>query len=97
LAQSADIDTILLACTHYPLLQQKIETYLPDYIKVVPQGDIVAKSLVKYLERHPIMENKLSKSGNKQFFTTSDDTHDFDNLATSFFCEPVRSSYLAIK
>jgi glutamate racemase len=97
LAQSADIDTILLACTHYPLLQQKIEAYLPDYIKVVPQGDIVAKSLVKYLERHPAMENKLSKIGDKQFFTTSDDTHDFDNLATSFFCEPVRSSYLAIK
>jgi glutamate racemase len=97
LAQSADIDTILLACTHYPLLQQKIEAYLPDYIKVVPQGDIVAKSLVKYLERHPDMEKQLSKTGDKQFFTTSDDTHDFDNLATSFFCEPVRSSYLAIK
>jgi glutamate racemase len=97
LAQSADIDTILLACTHYPLLQQKIEAYLPDYIKVVPQGDIVAKSLVSYLKRHPDMEKQLSKTGDKQFFTTSDDTHDFDNLATSFFCEPVRSSYLAIK
>jgi glutamate racemase len=97
LAQSEDIDTVLLACTHYPLLQQKIEAYLPDHIRVIPQGDIVAKSLVDYLERHPEMEGKISKTGDRQFFTTSDDTHDFDNLATAFFCEPVVSSYLAMK
>jgi glutamate racemase len=97
LAQSADIDTVLLACTHYPLLQQKIEAYLPDHIRVISQGEIVAKSLVDYLDRHPEIESKLSKTGDKRFFTTSDDTLDFDNLATSFFSEPVRSAFLQLK
>lgn len=96
LAKSQDIDTILLGCTHYPLLTQKIEAYLPDHIRVVSQGDIVAKSLVDYLQRHPEMENKLSRGGNRQFFTTTDDTPDFDHMAASFFPEPVTSSFIQV-
>src|SRR5471030_2695957 len=69
LAQSANIDTILLACTHYPLLQEKIKAYLPGHIQIISQGDIVAKSLIDYLTRHPEMENKLTKGGTQQFFT----------------------------
>src|ERR1700753_3916758 len=53
IAQSTDIDTILLACTHYPLLQSKIEAYLPKHIKTISQGGIVAESLKDYLGRHP--------------------------------------------
>ena len=68
LAQSPGIDTLLLACTHYPLLQQKINAYLPDNIKAISQGDIVAGSLVDYLQRHPEMENSLSKNGRQKFF-----------------------------
>lgn len=97
LAQSADIDTILLACTHYPLLQQKIESYLPDHIRVVAQGDIVAQSLQNYLQRHPEMETRLSKNGTHQFFTTTDDTLDFDQNATMFFSEKVTSQYVPVK
>ncbi len=97
LAQCTDIDTILLACTHYPLLQQKIEAYLPDYIRVIPQGDIVAHSLQDYLQRHPEMDSRLTKNANRQFFTTTDDTADFDQHATLFFSEQVVSQYVPVK
>ncbi|HEY2581514.1 MAG TPA: glutamate racemase [Mucilaginibacter sp.] len=97
LAKSANIDTILLACTHYPLLQKKIKQFLPENIQVVSQGDIVAKSLVDYLQRHPEMEAKLSKNGTQQFFTTTDDTADFDHYAEIFFSAPVKSAYAEIK
>lgn len=60
--QSANIDCILLACTHYPLLVPKIKKSLPPGIKLLAQGDIVANSLVDYLKRHPEMENKLAKN-----------------------------------
>ncbi len=97
LAQSAKIDTLLLACTHYPLLKAKIEAYLPNHIRVVPQGDIVGASLVEYLNRHPEMAARLSKGGLQRFFTTSDDTMDFDHHASLFYGEPVLSEFIAIK
>jgi glutamate racemase len=86
-----------LACTHYPLIQKKIKEYLPPEIQVVAQGDIVAKSLQNYLQRHPEMEQKLTRNGSRQFFTTSDDTPDFDHHASMFFGEPVKSEYLPLK
>jgi len=96
LAQSPDIDTLLLACTHYPLLQKKIQAYLPDHIQTIAQGDIVANSLVDYLQRHQEMESSLSKNNTQRFFTSSDDTADFDHHASLFFGEEVRSEYVAI-
>jgi len=97
LKQSENIDTLLLACTHYPLIQQKIEAYLPANIQVVSQGDIVANSLVDYLNRHPEMESSISRNKTQQFYTTSDDTADFDHYAALFFSAPVKSSYVEIK
>lgn len=97
LAQSPNIDTLLLACTHYPLIQEKIKAYLPQKIQVIAQGDIVANSLQNYLQRHPEMEQKISRNGSRQFFTTSDDTADFDYHAEHFFGEPVKSEYAAVK
>jgi glutamate racemase len=94
-AQSANIDTVLLACTHYPLIQDKIKEYLPNNIKVIAQGDIVAKSLADYLQRHPEMKQQLSKNGTKQFFTT-DDTNEFDRHASRFFSAHVTSSFVSI-
>lgn len=96
LAKSTKIDTLLLACTHYPLLQNKIQSFLPRNIKVVSQGDIVAKSLANYLYRHPEIETWLTKNANRQFFTTTDDTADFDRHASLFFSAPVTSVYAAI-
>ncbi len=97
LAQSSNIDTLLLACTHYPLLQQKIKAYLPAHVQAISQGDIVAKSLVDYLNRHPEMESKLTKNGTQQFFTTTDDTADFDHYAEIFFSGPVKSAFADVK
>jgi len=97
LAQSPNIDTLLLACTHYPLLIDKIKAYLPAHIQTVPQGDIVAKSLVDYLHRHPQMEQSLTRGNTQQFFTTTDDTADFDQNAAMFFGAPVKSGFAEVK
>jgi glutamate racemase len=93
LAQSNEIDTILLACTHYPLLLEKIKKNLPGGIQVVTQGGIVADSLADYLHRHPEMETKLSKGGNIQFYTT-DDAPDFNENASVFFGQDVKAEHL---
>jgi len=90
-----NIDVILLACTHYPLLKEKIEEYLPVGVKLVSQGEIVAKSLSDYLQRHPEIESNCSKNGRREFYTT-DATEDFDNHATNFYGEAVDSRHLNI-
>jgi glutamate racemase len=97
MAQSSDIDTILLACTHYPLLQDKIKAHLPSNIKVVAQGDIVAESLVAYLQRHPEMEQRLTQNGTRQFFTTMDNTAEFDKHASEFFGGDIQSSFTDVR
>lgn len=87
-----DIDVILLACTHYPLLRAKIEEYLPVGVKLLSQGEIVAASLRDYLQRHPEIETVCSRQGGRSFYTT-DSTEDFDSHATVFFGEAVRSEH----
>ena len=84
------IDVLLLACTHYPLLREKIEEYMPVGVKLISQGAIVAESLEDYLLRHPEIESRCSKKGQRVFFTT-DSTEDFDNHATIFYGEAVSS------
>ncbi|MEO7983314.1 MAG: glutamate racemase [Bacteroidota bacterium] len=86
------IDVILLACTHYPLLKEKIEEYLPVSVKLISQGEIVAASLADYLKRHPEIEALCSKNGQRMFCTT-DSPDDFDNHATIFYGEPVNSKH----
>jgi len=93
MAKAPQVDTILLACTHYPLLLDKIKKHLPAGINVIAQGDIVADSLADYLQRHPEMESRLSKSGNMKFYTT-DDVKDFDAHASVFFGREVSSEHL---
>lgn len=70
LAKDPEIDTIVLGCTHYPLLIEKIRRYTPAHIRLVLQGEYVAESLADYLVRHPEMDERLSKGGTCQFFTT---------------------------
>ena len=95
LNQSPAIDTILLACTHYPLLLKKINKFLSPEIKVVSQGSIVAKSLQDYLKRHPEMEKRCSKNSELNFFTT-DSTIDFDQHSQIFFGENVISKHVEL-
>jgi glutamate racemase len=64
------IDTLILGCTHYPLLIKSIKKYLPSGINVLEQGAIVAEKLKIYLNRHPEIESKCSKNSNIDFYTT---------------------------
>jgi len=88
-----NIDVLLMACTHYPLLREKIEEYLPVGVKLLSQGEIVAESLADYLARHPEIETRCSKNGKRDFYTT-DSTTDFDNHTVLFFGQSVQSKHL---
>jgi glutamate racemase len=93
--QSSSIDTLLLACTHYPLLIDKIKAFAPAGTTILSQGNIVAASLKEYLERHPEMEQRCSKQGTRTFYTT-DSVVDFDNHASIFFGENLQSRHLEL-
>ncbi len=95
LSKNPQIDTMLLACTHYPLLKDKIQKYLPNGIRLLSQGEIVAESLKDYLHRHPEMESRISRNGKRLFYTT-DSTEIFDSHATTFFGEPVQSERIGL-
>lgn len=95
LEKSPEIDVMLLACTHYPLLLKKIKQFAPTGISVLSQGEIVADSLSDYLQRHPEIETVCSKGGQRTFYTT-DSTDDFDQHATIFFGEKVQSKHLQL-
>jgi len=95
MAQSPNIDTLLLACTHYPLLLPKIRQYAPANITILSQGEIVARSLVDYLHRHPDMAARCTQTGQRTFLTT-DSPADFNQQATSFWGEPVEAKHLSL-
>jgi glutamate racemase len=84
------LDVLLLACTHYPLLRQKIEKYLPAGVQLLSQGNLVADSLADYLQRHPEIDSRCTKSG-ALLFNTTDNPADFDAHAANFFGAPVKS------
>jgi glutamate racemase len=91
-SQSADIDTLLLACTHYPLIADKIKAFMPKGVNVVSQGAIVAKSLAKYLESHPDLAQKCSQSGQLSFYTT-DNPQAFELQASTFFGQKIAAKH----
>lgn len=91
MAIDPEIDTVLLACTHYPLLYDKIRAALPGHIRLVPQGQIVADSLADYLHRHPEMETRLTHGASVQFLTT-DRAERFDQTATLFMGHKVEAT-----
>ena len=94
--QSPHIDTIILGCTHYPLLKSLIEKYLPKEVTLLTQGHIVADGLKDYLMRHPEMETLISKTGSVQFLTT-DSAELFDKQASLFFGKDIQSKHLSLK
>jgi glutamate racemase len=95
LSKDGSIDTILLACTHYPLLIEKLMKYVPEGIRILSQGEIVAESLAKYLVNHPEMDVRCTKNGTRKFYTT-DSEEDFDNHASIFFGEPVKTRHVEL-
>ena len=78
------IDTVVLACTHYPILKESIEKFLPKEVKLFDQGDLVAEKLIEYFKRHSIIDNQISKSGNIEILTT-EESEKFDDHLNLFY------------
>lgn len=91
LQQCEGIDTILLGCTHYPLLMPVIQKLVHPGVQIIAQGEIVAESLVSYLQRHPEMAGRLSSNGTIRFYTTGD-VEKFGHAAGIFWGEEVKAS-----
>jgi glutamate racemase len=89
------IDTIILGCTHYPLLLPKIKKYASPNVRIVPQGEYVAHSLQDYLSRHPEMESRLTKEGTCHYFTTENPLK-FQESAQIFLHEKVDVEHIAL-
>lgn len=83
LNKDTEIDTLILGCTHYPLLMKKIRQFTPPHIRIVAQGEYVAISLEDYLKRHPEMDRRCTKRGTCRFLTT-ESTSKFEESASIF-------------
>lgn len=95
MAQNPDIDTVILGCTHYPLLKDKVEKYVPEGVTVLSQGAIVADSLADYLNRHPEMTARCSKGATCRYLTT-ESSDKFSESATVFLSEPVEATSITL-
>ncbi len=95
LAQDNRIDTVVLGCTHYPLLLDKIRDYLPATVRPVLQGPLVAERLVDYLQRHPEIETRCSQKGGCRYLTT-ESPHKFSEAATLFLRERVEAEHIVL-
>ena len=94
--KDADIDTIILGCTHYPLLMSSIVKNLPDGVRVVPQGQYVANSLKDYLNRHPQMEQMITQTGSCRYLTTESEDK-FKESAQIFLHEQVEVTHVDLE
>ncbi len=93
LSRDPDIDAIILGCTHYPLLLDKIRKFAPAGVKIVTQGHIVAPSLKDYLSRHPEMETRCSRGGTVTFLTTESAPR-FSDMATLFLGQKLTATHI---
>ncbi len=92
-SQCSNIDTVILGCTHYPLLHHKIKQYMPEKCTVLTQGDIVAQSLKDYMRRHPEMDEKCSKKGSLTFYTT-ENVEKFRQTAGYFLNQDIQVTHI---
>ena len=102
LARDPLIDTIILGCTHYPLLQPKIEDFLANRncnISVIAQGDIVANSLQDYLRRHPEIDLRVKANNNQSasvIYLTTESAKKFSESASIFLADPVEAQHIEL-
>jgi glutamate racemase len=90
LEKDKNLDTLILGCTHYPLLINSIRKYVPNGINILEQGAIVAGKLVGYLHRHPEIDSKISKNGIIEFQTT-EVAKNFEEKAALFLGKEVKA------
>lgn len=96
LAKDPQIDTLILGCTHYPLLLPKIRKALQGRsVRIIEQGDIVAKALQKYLQRHSEIERELSRGSSCTFLTTESEDK-FQDSASIFLKEPICAKHVEL-
>jgi glutamate racemase len=91
----ADIDTVILGCTHYPILLPKIHKYIPRGIRIISQGEYVASSLQNYFQRHPEIEKRCTQGGQVKYLTT-ENPEKFKEQAQLFLHEPVEVENIAL-
>lgn len=95
LLKNNSIDTIILACTHYPLLIDKIRRFLPEHIQIISQGEYVAKSLKDYLFRHPELEQYCSKNALSHFLTT-ESADKFSSMTEIFLNKEIQVEHISL-
>lgn len=88
LAKDPRIDTLILGCTHYPILMEQIRKFVPDTVNIIAQGEVVADKLVDYLKRHPEMADNCSKNGEVVYYTT-ENPRSFEEKASLFLDEEI--------
>ncbi|TSJ41683.1 glutamate racemase [Fluviicola chungangensis] len=95
LEKDPKIDTILLACTHYPILIEQLQRLLPTHIEILAQGKIVAESLADYLSRHPEVDTQCSKGGTVRYLTT-ENAKDFSEKASLLMNDQIEAEHLTL-
>src|SRR5262249_43375152 len=96
LNQSGSIDTVLLGCTHYALIEKQIHAALPDRVQLIGQGPIVAKKLADYLRRHPEIERRVDPGSSETFLTTESSPR-IERLGTLFFGKTITMETIRLK
>lgn len=91
-----NMDTLILGCTHYGVLERNVKMIVGDKVKVISGGKIVAEKLRDYLKRHQKIEERLAKSGKRIFYTT-DVTERFERLGSKFFGEKIKPKKAELK
>lgn len=95
LSQNEDIDTIILACTHYPILMDLIKKFVPERIEILDQGPLIAVKLLDYLKRHPEIESSCQKNGQEHFLTTGA-INIFEENAEIFFNKKIEAEHVEL-
>lgn len=93
IAKDNNLDTLILGCTHYPLLLETIQKYVPQNIKILDQGKIIAEKLLEYLIHHPEIDNRLTKGGSLTFQTT-ESAENFEGKAALFMGQKVVAEHV---
>jgi len=95
LQKDPQIDTIILACTHYPILKDYIQTIVPENVQIVAQGAIIAEKLEDYLTRHPEIDQKCSKTGKTRYLTTENEIV-FSQNASLFLNQEIIAEHIKL-
>ena len=96
LSKDSELDTLILGCTHYPILLEQIRKFVPNSVKVIAQGEIVAKKLAEYLKRHLDMADKCSMNEITMYYTT-ENPRSFEEKASLFLDEKIVAEQMVLK